>query len=268
MLQAPTARATRGPGGGGHAATQARAGVPPGRRERNKLEVYRRIREAAVELFRQHGYEATTVEQIAERADVAKGTVFNYFPRKESLLEALAADAYVKLMDELGPPETWTGSARDRIVRLLLTLAGVAQEDRVVFRLVLHKNVGDFWREAQGDPLGVFIKGAVRAALREGRSRGELTRTVRLDAAARVLEAAFLTTMLDWLNGGIADRAFRRELAAQLDVVFAGLAVPAARRTAPVAADGEAGGHHPVLAPRRATRMASTGRHGRPRGRS
>jgi hypothetical protein len=51
---------------------------------------------------------------------------------------------------------------------------------------------------------------------------------VRLEAAARLIEAAYFTTMLDWLNGGIADRAFRRELAAQLDIVFAGLASRAA----------------------------------------
>jgi TetR/AcrR family transcriptional regulator, cholesterol catabolism regulator len=67
-----------------------REGGSLGRRERKKLAVERRIREAALELFREKGYEAATVEEIAERADVAKGTFFNYFPRKDTLLEALA----------------------------------------------------------------------------------------------------------------------------------------------------------------------------------
>jgi TetR/AcrR family transcriptional regulator, cholesterol catabolism regulator len=206
----------------------AAAGAGRGRRERNKLQVYRRIREAAVVLFRRQGYEATTVEQIAERADVAKGTVFNYFPRKEALLEALAADAHVRLLDQLGTPDRWTGSCRDQVVRLLLTLARLAQEDRVVFRLVLHQNLREFWIEASRDPLSLYIQGAIRTALEAGRARGELNPAVRLEAAARLIEAAYFTTMLDWLNGGIADRAFRRELAAQLDIVFAGLASRAA----------------------------------------
>jgi AcrR family transcriptional regulator len=198
--------------------------VPLGRRERNKLDVYRRIRDAAIELFRKQGYEATTVEEIADRADVAKGTVFNHFPRKESLLEALAADIRVKLGAELGPPQSWTGSSRDQVVRLLLTLAKLAHEDRTVFRLVLQQNLREFWRDARKDPLTLQIQEHVRSALRRGRRRGELRTSVRLEAAARLIEAAFFTSMLDWLNEGTGDRAFRRELASQLDIVFAGLA--------------------------------------------
>lgn len=204
---------------------QARAAAPaPGRRARHKLEVYRRIHDAAVALFRKQGYDTTTIEQIAERADVAKGTVFNYFPSKESLLHALSADVHVKLLDELGELHTGSGTCREQVVRLLLTLARLAQEDRVVFRMVLNQNLRDFWRDAQQDPLSLHIKASVRHALRAGRASGELSRSVRLESAARLIEAAFFTTMLDWLNGGIAERAFRREVAGQLDIVFAGLA--------------------------------------------
>jgi AcrR family transcriptional regulator len=202
----------------------AASAIPLGRRERNKLDVYRRIRDAAVELFRKKGYEATTVEEIAERADVAKGTVFNHFPRKESLLEAFAADVRVRLGTELGPPGTWTGSTRDRIVRLLLTVARLAHADRVVFRLMLRQTVREFWTGARTDPLALQIQEHVRSTLRDGRRRGELRPSVRIEAAARLIEAAFFTTMLEWLNEETDDRAFRRELAAQLDIVFAGLA--------------------------------------------
>ena len=61
-----------------------------GRRERKKEETKRRIFETAVQLFNERGFDATTIDEIAERADVAKGTFFNYFPRKESLLQYLA----------------------------------------------------------------------------------------------------------------------------------------------------------------------------------
>jgi TetR/AcrR family transcriptional regulator, cholesterol catabolism regulator len=194
-----------------------------GRRERHKLEVYRRIHKAAVTLFRKQGYEATTVEQIAERADVAKGTVFNYFPSKESLLYALSADIHNKLLEELGTADTWSGTCREQVVRLFVALARLAQHDRVVFRLVLSQNLRQFWRDAQHDPLSRHVQASVRAALRGGRARGEIARAVRLETAARLIEAAFFTTMLDWLNGGIAEGAFRREVAGQLDIVFGGL---------------------------------------------
>ncbi|HZQ91883.1 MAG TPA: helix-turn-helix domain-containing protein [Terriglobales bacterium] len=63
---------------------------PAGRRERRRTEVHARIFEAAMRLFAKHGFFNTTVEQITEQADVAKGTFFNYFPGKESILLAMA----------------------------------------------------------------------------------------------------------------------------------------------------------------------------------
>ncbi|MFC6987395.1 TetR/AcrR family transcriptional regulator [Streptomyces cirratus] len=59
---------------------------PQGRRERNKLRVKNRIYEAALVLFTQQGYDQTTVDEITERADVARGTFFNHFQRKEDLI--------------------------------------------------------------------------------------------------------------------------------------------------------------------------------------
>jgi AcrR family transcriptional regulator len=55
--------------------------------ERKKAEVRRRLLEAAWLLFSDQGYDDTTVAQIAQAADVAKGTVFNYFPTKEAIAE-------------------------------------------------------------------------------------------------------------------------------------------------------------------------------------
>src|SRR5260370_11071620 len=71
------------------------------RRERKKEETKERILQAAFTLFRKHGVEPTTVEEICERADVAKGTFFNYFPHKEAvfgyLSETRVAEAETKL---------------------------------------------------------------------------------------------------------------------------------------------------------------------------
>jgi hypothetical protein len=61
---------------------ERRAGVTESlsRRERKKLATRQALLMAALSLFRGKGYDATTVEEITERADVAKGIFFNYLP--------------------------------------------------------------------------------------------------------------------------------------------------------------------------------------------
>ncbi|TGD38300.1 TetR/AcrR family transcriptional regulator [Brevibacterium aurantiacum] len=58
-----------------------RTGLRERKKERARLEIQRH----ALRLFREQGFHATTVEQVAEAAEVAPSTVFRYFPRKQDL---------------------------------------------------------------------------------------------------------------------------------------------------------------------------------------
>jgi len=64
------------------------SGERPGLRERKKADTRAAIQRHAVRLFREQGYDATSVEQIADAAGVSHRTVFRYFPTKESLVTA------------------------------------------------------------------------------------------------------------------------------------------------------------------------------------
>jgi AcrR family transcriptional regulator len=74
---------------------------PRSRRERKKQATRRRIVEAATRLFAEHGFDAPTVDQIAEEADVAKGTIYNYFDAKEELLFELLIEVERQVQGEL-----------------------------------------------------------------------------------------------------------------------------------------------------------------------
>jgi AcrR family transcriptional regulator len=57
-----------------------------------------RIEAAALELFRTRGFDATTTRDIAKAADIAVGTLFNYFAAKEAIVAALAEEGFAKAL--------------------------------------------------------------------------------------------------------------------------------------------------------------------------
>ncbi|MFB6990126.1 TetR/AcrR family transcriptional regulator [Streptomyces sp. NPDC056304] len=73
-------------------------GTPPemGLRERKKLRTRIAIRRATYRLISEQGYDATTIEQIAEAAEVSPSTVFRYFATKEDIV---LTDEYDPIME-------------------------------------------------------------------------------------------------------------------------------------------------------------------------
>lgn len=76
------------------------AEAPVGRREKRKQEIRARIEDAAYRLFRQHGVEETSIEQICVEADVARRTFYGHFPNKHALLGGLGVS---RLYDQSAP---------------------------------------------------------------------------------------------------------------------------------------------------------------------
>lgn len=71
-----------------------------GLRELHKLEKRQRIRSAVRELFSKHGYETATLRQIAKRAHVALGTLFNYAQDKRDLVFLVFNEELSAVTDE------------------------------------------------------------------------------------------------------------------------------------------------------------------------
>ncbi|GHE52556.1 TetR family transcriptional regulator [Streptomyces spiralis] len=125
--------------------TAARSRLSPadrpqlGLRERKKIKTREAIRDATYALIREQGYDATTIEQIADRAEVSPSTVFRYFPTKEDIV---LTDEYDPLMlEELRArpaDEPWMDSLRHVIH---MSLDAMMAEDPDAVRMRAHLGI-------------------------------------------------------------------------------------------------------------------------------
>jgi AcrR family transcriptional regulator len=169
-----------------------------GRRERKKEETRRRITMSALGLFHEKGFDATTVDEITERADVAKGTFFNYFPRKESVLEALS-DEWMERAEEHAAMHGKT--ATERIKAIFGGVAGAYGEDRVLARAMVRVSM-ERMVCPEPDARRTGLYSLVVAAIEDGQARGELRSDVDVDAVFGVVASVFMGTLIWWVGGG------------------------------------------------------------------
>ena len=172
------------------------------RRERKKLNQQYAIIRAALDLFREKGYDDTAVSEIAELADISYTTFFNYFPSKDSLLDAiqemeikdLAEVADLRFKDETS-------------VEILL--AGVFKE--WVFDSMNNRNtivrVQESLMQSHGEPFFTPVEQLLRSIVTRGIESGEFKKDTDPELVSVLLsglhDAIVINRQDDLLDAGI-----------------------------------------------------------------
>lgn len=169
------------------------------RRQATRQKLY----EAAVTLIAEQGFSATTVDEIAERAGVAKGTVYYNFASKTVLFEELLRHGVGLLTASLRTAEQETAARGGSRVDALdaMIRAGLVFIDRYPAFTQLY--VAELWRtnRAWQDTLLVVRQEAVAVVeevLREAVEYGELSPEVDIPLTAPALVGMVLVAALDW----------------------------------------------------------------------
>jgi TetR/AcrR family transcriptional regulator len=116
------------------------------RREREKEERRQSILQAARAVFFENGFHRATVDDVAERAEVSKGTVYLYFESKETILAFLLLDGLDELVETLAAAYAATEplAATERVRRLSQAYLTFFEKKPEYFRLLMATDRGRF----------------------------------------------------------------------------------------------------------------------------
>lgn len=178
-----------------------------GLRERKKARTRATIQQQALRLFRDQGYEATTVEQIAEASEVSASTVFRYFATKEELVISDEHDAFFIRSWRSQPPDLPLVQALRRAVHSTLEGLSATELSAQHDRNVLMVTVPELWAAGLGNVTRTLHDIAELVAERTGGGPD--------DVRVRTLSGAILGIMLDVMMRWAQNP--EQDMAAELD---------------------------------------------------
>jgi AcrR family transcriptional regulator len=197
----------------------------PSRRERSKADKMRRILAAGEKLFSKQGFDGTTVQQIADEADVAVGTLFLYISDKSELLLRLFHNATDRELKQIVRRMKANRKFLPAVLRFLEDLLLPYEKDRELAKVfcrefLFHK--GEV--RAELDKQASEILGALGEMIAIAQKRGDIDKRVDPAVGALHLYAIFNSTLAFHLADCLPDRSPAVTLNALLQSAWLGMA--------------------------------------------
>jgi AcrR family transcriptional regulator len=183
-------------------------------RERRRNDVF----EAAVTLFMDQGFENTTMDDIADRADVARATVFNHFPRKTAILEEWSARRRQRALAAADAERREDHPAPEVVERYMRELARLSDETRAETVALMGAAVRST-NVLAGPPLAE----ALGAILTAGQRDGEVRADVDTGLAGLLLTAGYFAILTSWIATEPAPFRLETELVSMARIVLGGV---------------------------------------------
>jgi AcrR family transcriptional regulator len=126
-----------------------------------------RILDAAMELASDGGYDAVQMREVAERADVALGTLYRYFPSKVHLLVSAMGRTFTELQQSVQPPNV-DSTPEERVYRIVAAVTRyLAKNRRMSGAMIRALMIADADAGREVDAVGAQMVGFIAAASHE-----------------------------------------------------------------------------------------------------
>ncbi|MDO8724619.1 MAG: TetR/AcrR family transcriptional regulator [Candidatus Methanoperedens sp.] len=195
-------------------------------REKKKIETKNNIFEVAGRLFKEKGFESTSIDEITEEAGIGKGTFFNYFPTKEALLVYFGEQRDEIIYSLIGNELATVCSTRDKIKKVLAFLAENYEKDKeltklLVFEYIKYIRFTDLKSDEDKKRRYRLIK-IISDLLEEGVREGDVRSTIDVKKTTEILTAIYLFSLMAWLKPE-SDYSFAMDISEKIDMVFKGI---------------------------------------------
>lgn len=187
--------------------------------DKKREELRRRIIETSIHLFQTQGFQETPMEQIAEKCDIARGTLYNHFPNKESILQTYLNDSRQDSEPEILALLAAEGTTRSRLLTALMKISEWSEKNREILRMHTSFRLNGLFSKGGYSTQNLYI--TLWRILKLGQDRGELRRDMTADSLAKYLNALCTTCFLEWLSGE-KPQLGEKEMAELLDLFLSG----------------------------------------------
>jgi AcrR family transcriptional regulator len=163
------------------------------RKQAEKLKEH--LYETALGLFREQGYESTTVAQITRRAGVAKGTFFNYFPSKDHVLACWYREITLSVLRRCR--ERAFPSAEEAVQALAAGLGEAGTSDPGLFAAKARN-----WSDTvtgEEEALDQELQRYIAEEIGRGKAEGEVSPALDVDFFAKMVLAMLTGTGQNWV---------------------------------------------------------------------
>ena len=171
-----------------------------GRRQRKKAVLRQRIVQVAMGLFRQHGFSDTKMEQIAHEVDIAKATLYKYFPVKDAIVAAYWQVNTQEKTDMLPLLFEKFPNTKSRVKAVFISAINKFKEEPEFARIQFAYQFQEIARNPENQTMRSGFEALLQTVLQQGQQDGDVRTDIDAAVMSNQLLFLFTSTCLLWFS--------------------------------------------------------------------
>ena len=188
-------------------------------RDKKKIETKNNIFEVTGRLFKEKGYDNTTVDEITKEAGIGKGTFFNYFPTKEALLQDFVKQKEELVFDLVKDQLTRNISTKEKIKKILVLVAKSNEKDRELTKLFVFEHLKHYGHEERRS---TSLNHLIQVMFEKGEKTEEFKISLDFKMAAGNISAIYFYSLMEWLWSK-NEYSLSDDISKKIDMIFEGI---------------------------------------------